>query len=169
VIRREHRADVAELARAHEDALVAVGREVAEAVHALIPGCTAAVVLADTGPEWRMLAQCGPGDLTRSWRRLVAGTARITHMPGGPHDALVTPLRSSRINVMLVAVPEGGSSLPPSAQQIVRPLLDAGGILLDAALADDLEWMRAARAAGQEPSAARAQARWFGVPRGAGC
>ena len=35
---------------------------------------------------------------------------------------------------MLVAVPTAGGSLPRGMHEIVRPLLDAGGLLLDAAV-----------------------------------
>jgi hypothetical protein len=163
VIHREHRADIAEIARRHEQELAAIGQEVADAVHALIPDCSAAVVLAETGPEWRMLAQAGPDDLEHSWRRLVAGASRVTHSWVGQDEALVAPLSSARISAMLVAVPRRGASLARSTGQVVRPLLDAGAILLDAALSDDLERLR------REPDAAPAPAPWFRIAHGVGC
>jgi hypothetical protein len=136
VIRKEHRVEIAEIARAREPALANVALEVADAVHALIADCTAAVVVAGAGSEWKMLAQSGPDDLSCSWRRLVAGTVRVQHLSGETHEAVVVPLASARIRALLVAVPRAGTSLPAATSCIVRPLLDAGGILLDATLSE---------------------------------
>ena len=51
-------------------------------------------------------------------------------MPG----ALVVPLPSERISARLVLAPHAGSMLPREARRIVQPLVDAAGLLLDAAL-----------------------------------
>jgi hypothetical protein len=135
LIRREHRVEIAEIAREREPALAGVALEVADAVHALISDCTAAVVIVG-GPEWQMLAQVGPDDLSFAWRRLVADTWRVGDPANGVRGAFAAPLRSTLIGAMLVAAPQAGTSLPSAARRIVRPLLDAGGIQLDATLSD---------------------------------
>ncbi len=138
MIRKDHRVEIAEIARAREPALTDVAAEVADAVHALIADCTAAVVVVGVGSEWKMLAQSGPDDLSRFWRRLVAGTARVPQLASDACEAVVLPLASARIRALLVAVPRAGTSLPASTRRILRPLLDAGGILLDATLSEQL-------------------------------
>jgi hypothetical protein len=136
MIRRDHRIDIAERTRQREAALTEAGAGLADAVHSLIPGCTAAVVVVETGPNWRMLAQRGPVEMEGCWRQLVAlharGHDREGRQSGG--EALVVPFRAERIRAMLVAVPAAGGSLPRGMHEIVRPLLDAGGLLLDAAV-----------------------------------
>jgi hypothetical protein len=132
VIRRDHRIEIAEIARKHETVLADAARGVADAVHALVPGCTAAVVVVGMGSEWKMLAQCGPVDLSCFWRRVVATTARVAAPSSGPDDAIVAPFASVRIRAVLALVPLAGTSVPPGTRRIVQPLLDAGGILLDA-------------------------------------
>jgi hypothetical protein len=135
VIRREHRIEVAEIAREREPALTGVAVEVVDAVHALMGDCTVAVVIADVGSGWKMLAQAGPEDLSSSWRGLVADASRAATRPD-QKGAVVARLGSSLIRTLLVAVPRAGTSLPSAAVRIVRPLLDAGGILFDATLRD---------------------------------
>jgi hypothetical protein len=134
VIRKEHRVEVAELARQNEVVLAAVALRVAEAAAALLSGCTAAVVVAGIGSEWRMLAQSGPEDLSDTWRRLVAESTRVEEPDSARSRALVLGLASERISAKLVLAPLAAISLPQSARRIVQPLLDAGGVLLDAAL-----------------------------------
>jgi hypothetical protein len=95
-------------------------------------------VVVEVGPEWKLLAQSGPEDISCSWRRLVAGSARVTDRFGDCREAVVAPLASTRIRAMLVVVPRAGTSLPSGARRIVRPLLHAGGILLDATVSDGM-------------------------------
>ncbi len=137
MIRRDHRIDIAERSRQREAALTEAGAGLADAVHSLVPDCTAAVVVVETGPNWRMLAQRGPVEMESCWRQLVALHARGHDRPEGRQracEALVVPFRAERIRAMLVAVPAAGGSLPGGMHEIVRPLLDAGGLLLDAAV-----------------------------------
>jgi hypothetical protein len=133
VIRRDHRLETAERARQTAAALAKAAAGIADAVHALIPGCTAAVVVVEQGPEWTMLAQRGPLDVTRSWRRMVARHTRLVGGSGTRRDVLVAPIPSQRLHAMVVVVPIEGVSLPQATRTIVQPLLDAGGLLLDAA------------------------------------
>jgi hypothetical protein len=135
MIRRDHRLERAERARQREAALVEVAATVADSVHALIPGCTAAVVLVEHGCEWTLLAQRGSVDISRSWRRLVALYTRVCDDAEDHGDSLVASFPSRRVQAMLVAVPVAGISLPAGTRAIVQPLLDAGGNLLDAAVA----------------------------------
>ena len=156
MIRKEHRIESAEIARRNDVVLADAAFRVADAVHALIPGCTAVVAIVGVGSEWRMLAQRGPQDLSGAWRRLVAETTRIGD-PGCEHPgALVVPVPSERISARLVMVPLAGVSLPESAHRIVRPLLDAGGVLLDSALS-------AGTRAGSDSAAPRSALRPGGV------
>ena len=60
MIRKEHRIEIADIARRNEVVLADAAFRIAYAVHALIPGSTAAVVVVGAGAEWRMLAQRGP-------------------------------------------------------------------------------------------------------------
>jgi hypothetical protein len=138
VIRKEHRVEFAEIARRNEAVLAGVAFRVADAVHALLSGCTAAVVMVGIGSEWRMLAQSGPEDLSDTWRRLVAGTARLEGPESGHPNALVLRFASQRISAKLAMAPLPAISLPQNTQRIVQPLLDAGGVLLDAALSAEM-------------------------------
>jgi hypothetical protein len=126
------------MARENEAVLARVASGLAAAVHALIAGCTAGVVVVGIGSEWRMLAQRGPEDLSRSWRRLVARTVRADGPRLRTEGAIVAPVSSTKIRSMLIAVPVEGIALPANAGEIVQPLLDAGGILFDAALSTPL-------------------------------
>jgi hypothetical protein len=133
LIRRDHRLEIAERARQTAAALEEAAAGLADAVHALIPGCTAAVVVVEQGPEWTMLAQRGPVDVTRSWRRMVARHTRIVGDRESRGDVLVAPIPSRRLHAMVLVVPIDGVSLPQGTRTIVQPLLDAGGLLLDGA------------------------------------
>jgi hypothetical protein len=135
VIRRDHRLETTERARQRAAALAEAAAGVADAVHSLIPGCTAAVVVVEQGSEWTLLAQRGSVDVSRSWRRLVAHYSRVCDDSWAQGDSLVAAFPSQRLHAMLVTVPIAGISLPPGMRTIVQPLLDAGGILLDAAVA----------------------------------
>ena len=126
MIRKEHRIEIADIARRNEVVLADAAFRIAYAVHALIPGCTAAVVVVGAGAEWRMLAQRGPEDLSGSWRRLVAGTARVEACEPVRSGALVLALPSERISARLVLAPLGAGTLPREARRIVQPLVDAG-------------------------------------------
>jgi hypothetical protein len=134
LIRRDHRLETDERARRTAAALAEAATGIADAVHALIPGCTAAVVVVEQGPEWTMLAQRGPVDITRSWRRMVARHTRVIGDSESRRDVLVAPIASRRLHAMVVVVPIEGVSLPQGTRTIVQPLLDAGGLLLDAAM-----------------------------------
>ncbi len=134
MIRKDHRIEIVEIARLNEAELAGVAFRVADAVHALISGCTAAVVLVEAGHEWRMLGQSGPEDVSGSWRRLVARTVRIDARAPEQARALVLPISSERVSTKLVIAPLAAISLPQGTRRIVQPLLDAGGILLDAAV-----------------------------------
>jgi hypothetical protein len=134
VIRREHRVERAGIDRQNEAVLVDAAAGVVDSVHALIAGCTAAVVVVGAAAEWKMLAQSGPEDLSRTWRRLVSGTGRRADPPCAQRESLVVPFASERIRALLVVVPLRGISLPSGTRRIVQPILDAGGIVLDASL-----------------------------------
>jgi hypothetical protein len=133
VIRRDHRLEPPESHWRNDAELSKVAFELADAVHALVVGCTAAVVLVEPGSEWRLLAQRGALDVSSSWRRLVARHARSGDEAWDPNEPLVVPFPSPAIRVMLVAVPVDGISLPAGVREIVQPILDAGGILFAAA------------------------------------
>lgn len=130
MIRRDHRLEPSESPWRNDAALSEVAIVLADAVHALVVGCTAAVVVVEPGSEWRLLAQRGSLDVSSSWRQLVARHARTGDRAWEPHEPLVVPFPSPAIRAMLVAVPVDGISLPAGVREIVRPILDAGGILL---------------------------------------
>jgi hypothetical protein len=133
VIRRDNPLEPSDSTWRNDAALSEVAIVLADAVHALVVGCTAAVVVVDPGSRWRLLAQRGPLDVSSSWRQLVARHARNGDLAWEPHEPLVLPFPSPALRAMLVAVPVDGISLPDAVREIVRPILDAGGILLGAA------------------------------------
>ncbi|HEY1479116.1 MAG TPA: hypothetical protein VGF46_03770 [Gaiellales bacterium] len=111
-----------------------IAEGLANGVHTLLPGCTAAVVIA-IGPDWQLLAERGPVDVSAAWRATLADEVRANDRASEQADYLVAPFSSVLSHVLLVLVPNEGATLPERAYAIVQPLLDAGGILLDRAIA----------------------------------
>jgi hypothetical protein len=114
--------------------LIDIAAGLANGVQMLLPGCTAGVVIA-LGDEWQLLASRGPAELTSSWRQAVAAQVRDTDRSEQQDGYLVAPFSSVTAHVVLVIEANDGEELPERILSIVQPLLDAGGILLDRALA----------------------------------
>jgi hypothetical protein len=114
-------------------ALLRVADGLTDAVHTLLPRCTAALVAGERS-GWRLLAQNGPAEPTSGWRCAVAASERDGGRSRVGYGAFVAPFSSVALHVLLVLTPAGGESLPEGAGMIVQPLLDAGGILLDQAV-----------------------------------
>ena len=131
MIRRDHRIQRSVRERTDE-MLAGVAMVLAEAVQDMLPGCTAAVVAVELGCEWRVLATRGPRDIS-CWRHLVADHDRGNDSGCGPGDPVVMQFPSAGFRAMLIVLPAGGGSLAPDVRETVRPLLDAGGVLLGAA------------------------------------
>lgn len=125
----EHRA-----AEAGSLALLAIAGGLADGVHTLIPSATAAIVVA-IGPEWQLLAQRGPIDITAGWRGAVANQVRDSDLPQQHGDYLVAPFSAVGLHALLIVAAESPDHMPRRAHALVQPLLDAGGILLDRAAA----------------------------------
>jgi hypothetical protein len=118
-----------------ERALVRVADGLAHAIHTLLPGSTAAVVVVGLGSEWRLLGQRGPVDLSPTWRHAVARRVRASDRPHEVDEYLIAPFSAVSLEILLVL--RRGADTPDLARLrvIVQPLLDAGGILLDRASA----------------------------------
>ncbi len=115
-------------------ALLEVAEALAESVRKLVPSCTAAVV-AEIGPAWQLLAQCGTVDVAADWR-----TPFATRLPSGErarqgdgYAVSAFPAKDLRALVILIAEPE--ARVPLRVDATIRRLLDEGGALLDEALA----------------------------------
>jgi hypothetical protein len=113
-------------------ALLAIATGLADGVHTLIPSATAAIVVA-IGPEWQLLAQNGPVDITAGWRGAVANQVRDSDLPQQHADYLVAPFSAVGLHALLIVAAESVDHMPRRAHALVQPLLDAGGILLDRA------------------------------------
>jgi hypothetical protein len=118
-----------------EFALRRVASGLAEAIHTVLPRCTAALVVVGEGLEWRLLAQRGGVDISSGWRETVACDVRDSDRSYEEADYLVAPFSAVALHVVLVLAPSAGEPLTLGARVIVQPFLDAGGILLDQALA----------------------------------
>jgi hypothetical protein len=123
--------------RTHEagaNALIEIAYGLANGVHTLIPSATAAVVVS-IGSDWQLLAQTGPVDISSTWRANVADQVRDSDLPQQHSDHLVAPFSAVGLHALLIVESASSDHMPRRAHAIVQPLLDAGGILLDRALA----------------------------------
>jgi hypothetical protein len=111
--------------------LLEIARGLAHGVRTLVPTCTAGVVVG-IGTDWQLLAQAGPIDLAASWRQGEADDVRDNDVSLSHTGSLVAPFAAVSLHALLVLRCDG--ELPPRAHEVVQPLLDAGGILLDRAL-----------------------------------
>jgi HD-GYP domain-containing protein (c-di-GMP phosphodiesterase class II) len=136
---------------AHDDArsedvrgdLAQVSIELADAAHALVPSCTAAVAV-EVGSRWQLLAQTGSVDVASDWRGTLAASSGGGDGPrqGEGYAVAVIPVGSFR--ALLILVGESDSSVP------ARALESVGGLLAEGA-----ERLEDARAAQQRDRAAR--------------
>jgi hypothetical protein len=117
-----------------EKTFLATRQETATGVHTLLPSCSAAIVIG-VGAEWQLLAARGPQDIAASFDEALAAQVRDSDVPAEHDGRLVAPFSSVTGHVLLVLVADEGLQLPERAFAIAQPLLDAGGILLDRALA----------------------------------
>jgi hypothetical protein len=115
-------------------AVLEIAAGLADGLHTLIPSATAAVVVS-IGSDWQLLASRGPVDITATWRAAIADQVRDSDLPQQHAGYLVAPFSSVGMHALVVVATEPGDHLPRRAHALVRPLLDAGGILLDRALA----------------------------------
>lgn len=115
-------------------ALLEIANGLADGVHTLIPTATAAVVVS-VGAEWQLVAQRGPIDITDSFRADVACQVRDSDLPQQHGDLLVAPFSAVGLHALLVVAADSKEQMPRRAHALVQPLLDAGGILLDRAIA----------------------------------
>lgn len=114
--------------------LLEIAEGLANGVHTLLPGCTAGVVIA-IGDEWQLLAERGPSDVVGSFDEAIASRVRESDAPVERAGYLIAPFSSVTAHVLLVVIGDAGKELPTRAFAVIQPLLDAGGILLDRALA----------------------------------
>jgi hypothetical protein len=122
---------------AHEDganALIEIAHGLANGVHTLIPSATAAVVVSIES-EWQLLAKTGPLDIASTWRANIANQVRDSDLSQQHSRHLVAPFSAVGLHALLVVEAASSDEMPRRAHSIVQPLLDAGGILLDRALA----------------------------------
>lgn len=117
-----------------EFALGRVAAGLADAIHTVLPRCTAALVVVGEDSEWRVLAQRGAVDVSSGWREAVARGVRDSDRSFEEANYLVAPFSAVALHIMLVLAPPVGEPLTEGAHVMVQPLLDAGGILLDQAL-----------------------------------
>jgi hypothetical protein len=122
-------------AEREEFVLGRVAAGLADAIHTVLPRCTAALVVVGDDSEWRLLAQRGAVDVSSGWREAAAREVRDSDRSFEEADYLVAPFSAVALHVMLVLAPPAGEPLTLGARVIVQPFLDAGGILLDQALA----------------------------------
>jgi hypothetical protein len=115
-------------------AVLEIAAGLADGVHTLIPSATAAVVVS-IGSDWQLLASRGPVDITATWRAAVANQVRDSDLPQQHAGYLVAPFSSVGMHALVIVASDSGEQLPRRAHALVQPLLDAGGILLDRALA----------------------------------
>jgi hypothetical protein len=114
--------------------LLEIAAGLAAGVHALVPSTTVAVVAA-IGSEWQLLASRGSIDVAATWRATIANQVRDSDLPQKHGNYLVSPFASVDMHALLIVTAESAEQMPRRANAIVQPLLDAGGILLDRALA----------------------------------
>jgi hypothetical protein len=115
-------------------AVLEIAAGLADGLHTMIPSATAAVVVS-IGSDWQLLASRGPVDITATWRAAIADQVRDSDLPQQHAGYLVAPFSSVGMHALVVVATEPGDHLPRRAHALVQPLLDAGGILLDRALA----------------------------------
>ena len=77
----------------------------------------------------------GPIDVSATWRATVADQVRDSDLPQQHADHLVAPFSAVGLHALLIVEASSSEQMPRRAHAIVQPLLDAGGILLDRALA----------------------------------
>jgi hypothetical protein len=132
--RENHETIDPDAAHSRTPALVAVAAGLADGIHSLAPTCTAAVAVA-IGAQWQLLAQQGPADVASTWRASVAERVRDSDRTIEDANIVVAPFSSVRLHALLVLVAEPAGRVQFSADSFVEPLLAAGGVLLDRALA----------------------------------
>jgi hypothetical protein len=115
-------------------ALIEIAYGLANGAHTLVPSATAAVVVA-IGHEWQLLAQVGPHDVAGSWPAAVANQVRDSDLPQQHDGYLVAPFSAIGLHALLIVVAPASDRIPRRTHALMQPLLDAGGILLDRALA----------------------------------
>jgi hypothetical protein len=115
-------------------ALIEIAYGLANGAHTLIPSATAAVVVS-IGSEWQLLAQAGPLEITDSWPVDVASQVRDSDLAQQHGEYLVAPFSAIGLHALLIVVVASHEQMPRRSHALVQPLLDAGGILLDRALA----------------------------------
>jgi hypothetical protein len=115
-------------------ALVEIAYGLANGAHTLVPSATAAVVVA-IGSEWQLLAQAGPLAIADSWPAAVANQVRDSDLPQQHDGYLVAPFSAIGLHALLIVAAAPGDQMPRRTHALLQPLLDAGGILLDRALA----------------------------------
>jgi hypothetical protein len=115
-------------------ALVEIAYGLANGARTLVPSATAAVVVA-IGSEWQLLAQAGPLDIANSWPAAVANQVRDSDLPQQHDGYLLAPFSAIGLHALLIVAAASSDQMPRRTHALLQPLLDAGGILLDRALA----------------------------------
>jgi hypothetical protein len=115
-------------------AVLEIAAGLADGVHTLIPSATAAIVVAIES-DWQLLAARGPIDIAATWLPAIADQVRDSDLPQQHGDYLVAPFSAVGMHALLIIATESREQMPRRAHAIVQPLLDAGGILLDRAIA----------------------------------
>jgi hypothetical protein len=115
-------------------ALIEIAYGLAHGAHTLVPSATAAVVVS-IGSEWQLIAQAGPLEIADSWPVAVANQVRDSDLPQQHGGYLVAPFSAIGLHALLIVVAPSSDQMPRRTHALMQPLLDAGGILLDRALA----------------------------------
>jgi hypothetical protein len=115
-------------------ALLEIAAGLADGVHTLIPSATAAIVVA-IDSDWQLVAVRGPIDIAAGWLPEIADQVRDSDLPQQHGTYLVAPFSAVGTHALLIVATETREQMPRRAHAIVQPLLDAGGILIDRALA----------------------------------
>ena len=114
--------------------LLDIAEGLAQGVHTLVAGCSATIVVA-LGDEWQLLAAREPQDVAARFDDALAARVRDSDAPAERAGLLVAPFSSVLAHVLLILEADDGHDLPECALALVQPVLDAGGILLDRAIA----------------------------------
>ena len=114
---------------------VEIAYGLANGVHTLIPSATAAVVVSIGSELAAARAARARSTSPTTWRATVANQVRDSDLPQQHADHLVAPFSAVGLHALLIVEAASSEQMPRRAHAIVQPLLDAGGILLDRALA----------------------------------
>jgi GGDEF domain-containing protein len=112
--------------------LVSVAGGLAEAAHALVPTCTAAVAV-EVGSRWQLLAQSGSIDVASDWRGTLAASTVGGDGPRRGDGYAVAVVPSTNVRALLILITEPDREIAPRSLDAIGELLVDGGRRLDRA------------------------------------